>query len=176
MMNTVVQVKLHVRDRWKLEHAAKINDFCQLLAVQFGKPRKISFKRLRIPLRNSRGITHGIRPVVGDEIKLASHNAIHEPVFRSNDMPGQLKRRLRNGVGSVLAFISRDSLDNLLRDAMLIFQSRQRKIVEENCGLLWLQCFHHLSPPKSRGLYSIEKIDVNLRDLRHLETASSCSG
>src|ERR1700724_4252566 len=143
MMNAVVQVKLHIRDRWKLKHAAKINDFSQLLTVQFGKPREVSFKRLRVPLRNPRGITHGIGPVVGGEIKFASGNALHKPVFRSDDMPGQLERRLRNSVGPVLAFISRNSLDNLPRDAMLIFQSRQRKIVEEYGGLLRLQGFPH---------------------------------
>src|ERR1700732_1630332 len=161
MMNAVVQIKLHIRDRWKLKHAAKINDFSQLLAIQFGKPRKISFERLRVPLRDPRGITHGVRPVIGGEIKLAGDNAIPDPGFRGDDMPGQLECRLRNGVGPVLAFISRNSLDNLLGDAVLIFQGRQRKIVEEYRCLLRLQRFHILSPPNSPELYSTEKIAVS---------------
>src|ERR1700675_1933289 len=160
MMNAVVQVELHICDRWKLKHATKINNFSQLLAVQFSKPGKISFKRLRVPLRDPRGVAHGIRPVLRREIKLSSRNAIHESVFGSNDMPGQFEPGLGNGIGSVVSPISRNSLDDLLGDAMLIFQGGQRKRVEEYGGLLRLQCFHHLVPPNSSGLYSIEKIAV----------------
>src|SRR6202166_5284766 len=114
MMNAVVQVELYICDRWKLKHAAKINNFSQLLAVQFSKPGKISFKRLRVPLRDPRGVAHGVRPVVGREIKLSGRNAIHESVFGSDDMPGQLQRRLGNGIGPVVALIRRNSLNDLL--------------------------------------------------------------
>jgi hypothetical protein len=53
-------------------------------------------------------------------------------------VPGQIHRAFRNSVRTIIAFIWRNCVDNALRDAMLVFESRQINTMEQEGGMIGL--------------------------------------
>src|ERR1039457_6627320 len=137
-----MQHEVHEHHRRQLEYAPEVHNLDELLRRQLRQLFKTWIEVLGIPAVQILRVLDGIRPRSRAEIERARRQGIHEPHFRSHDVPRQVQSALRDSVRTIVPLIQRNCLDHALRDAVLVLEAVKIDTMEQKTSLIGLNWLH----------------------------------